>query len=121
MVRPLVTCRTGRRSRSRPSWAYEAARDEPHPHIGKNLRFLRTDPDAWVLEQPRAVRDGQREDLPLLRQRAPALHERGVARVVDDMTQSDAIAEREATKVPAIHPNEGAAVPPEFAHLPEHR
>lgn len=37
----------------RPSWLYEAARARrvPHLRIGRHLRFLRSDLDAWLREQ----------------------------------------------------------------------
>jgi excisionase family DNA binding protein len=36
--------------RVRPSWVYEAARARrlPHLRLGRHLRFLRADLDAWV-------------------------------------------------------------------------
>jgi excisionase family DNA binding protein len=37
----------------RPSWVYEAARTRrlPHLKLGKHLRFLQEDLDAWIAEQ----------------------------------------------------------------------
>lgn len=39
--------------RVRPSWVYEAARGQrlPHVKLGRHLRFLREDLDAWVASQ----------------------------------------------------------------------
>lgn len=36
----------------RPSWVYEAVREGrlPHLKVGRHVRFLRTDLEAWVLE-----------------------------------------------------------------------
>jgi excisionase family DNA binding protein len=37
----------------RPSWVYEAARERriPFYRLGKHLRFIRSDLDAWLREQ----------------------------------------------------------------------
>lgn len=37
----------------KPSWVYEAARDGrlPHLRIGRHIRFLRSDLEAWVIAQ----------------------------------------------------------------------
>ena len=37
----------------RPSWCYEAARTGrvPYLKLGRHLRFLRSDLEAWLLEQ----------------------------------------------------------------------
>jgi excisionase family DNA binding protein len=37
----------------KPSWVYEAVRDGrlPHLKVGRHIRFLRTDLEAWVIEQ----------------------------------------------------------------------
>ena len=37
----------------RPSWVYEQARNGrlPHLKLGKHLRFLQEDLDAWIAEQ----------------------------------------------------------------------
>jgi len=37
----------------RVSWVYEATRDGrlPHIHVGRHIRFLRSDLEAWVAEQ----------------------------------------------------------------------
>jgi excisionase family DNA binding protein len=39
--------------RVRPSWVYEAARGRRLPHIkvGRHLRFMREDLDAWLAAQ----------------------------------------------------------------------
>jgi len=39
--------------RVRPSWVYEAARGRQLPHIkvGRHLRFLQADLDAWIEAQ----------------------------------------------------------------------
>jgi excisionase family DNA binding protein len=39
--------------RVRPSWVYEAARGRRLPHIkvGRHLRFLQADLDAWLIAQ----------------------------------------------------------------------
>ena len=37
----------------RPSWVYDAAREHriPHLRIGRHIRFLRTDLEAWIDRQ----------------------------------------------------------------------
>ncbi len=42
----------------RPSWVYEAVRAGrlPHLKVGRHVRFLRSDLEAWVLEVRRAGR-----------------------------------------------------------------
>jgi excisionase family DNA binding protein len=42
----------------RPSWIYEAVRTGrvPHLKIGRHVRFLRSDLEAWVVDQRRAAR-----------------------------------------------------------------
>ncbi|WP_372789144.1 helix-turn-helix domain-containing protein [Paraconexibacter sp.] len=37
----------------RVSWIYEATRDGrlPHIHVGRHIRFLRSDLEAWVAKQ----------------------------------------------------------------------
>lgn len=37
----------------KPSWIYEAVRDGrlPHLKVGRHIRFLRSDLEAWVIEQ----------------------------------------------------------------------
>lgn len=42
----------------RPSWMYEAARvgGVPYLKLGRHLRFLRSDLEAWLIEQRVAAR-----------------------------------------------------------------
>lgn len=52
-ARLLTPQRTAEYLGVRPSWVYEQARARrlPHLKLGKHLRFLQDDLDAWIAEQ----------------------------------------------------------------------
>lgn len=54
----LDAAATARLLSVRPSWVYEAVREGrlPHLKVGRHVRFLRTDLEAWVLEIRRGGR-----------------------------------------------------------------
>jgi excisionase family DNA binding protein len=49
----MTPAETAEYLRVRPSWVYEAARGRrlPHVKVGRHLRFLREDLDAWIAGQ----------------------------------------------------------------------
>jgi excisionase family DNA binding protein len=54
LAEPLLDATAAARLLSvRPSWIYEAVRDGrlPHIKIGRHIRFLRSDLEAWVLSK----------------------------------------------------------------------
>lgn len=56
LVEPLLTASAAAALLSvRTSWVYDAARsgDLPCVHVGKHVRFLRSDLERWIAEQRR--------------------------------------------------------------------
>jgi len=55
---PLLDAQAAALLSVRPSWIYEAVRTGRMPHlkIGRHVRFLRSDLEAWVVDQRRSAR-----------------------------------------------------------------